>query len=114
MMLFLVLVVTSLPLIPGQPLRLPGGEILAVAAATLAVLVPIQIGYIRSLDPIYRRRSMGQVWVNRTAVGFIVLAGLVQVLRGDTVGVYILPVGVLLTFVAVGASAWVLLIEINR
>ena len=40
MMLFLVLVVTSLPLIPGQPLRLPGGEVLAVAAATLAVLVP--------------------------------------------------------------------------
>jgi hypothetical protein len=113
-LLFLVLVVTSLPLIPGQPLRLLGGEILVVAVATLSVVVPLQIGYLRSLDPANRRRSMVQVWANRAALGVIALAGLVQVLRGDMVGVYILPLGILLTFVAVAASAWVLLIEINR
>src|SRR5580658_8750416 len=54
-MLFLVLVVTSLPLIPGQPLRLLGGEILAVALATLAALVPLQIGYVRSVDAVHHR-----------------------------------------------------------
>jgi hypothetical protein len=34
--------------------------------------------------------------------------------RGDAKGIYLLPPGILLTFVAVGANAWVLLIEINR
>src|ERR1700677_4318084 len=70
-MLFLVLVVTSLPLIPGQGARLLGGEILAVALATLAGLAPLQIGYVRSLEAIHHRRSMVQVWVNRAAVAMI-------------------------------------------
>ena len=113
-MLFLVLVVTSLPLIPGQPPRLLGAEILAVAGATLAALVPLQTGYVRSLEAVHRRRSVGQVWANRAAVAVIAMAGLVLVWRGDGAGVYLLPPGILLTFVAVGASAWVLLIEINR
>jgi len=113
-MLFLVLVVTSLPLIPGQPPRLLGGEILAVAAATLTALVPLQINYLRGLDDVVRRRTMLQVWANRLAVGVIALAGAVLIWRGDGVGIYVLPPGILLTFVAVAASAWVLLIEINR
>jgi len=113
-MLFLVLVVTSLPLIPGQPPRLLGAEILVVAVATLAGLAPLQIGYVRSLEEVHRRRSMMQVWANRAAVVVIALGGLVLVWRGDGVGVYVLPPGILLTFVAVAASAWVLLIEINR
>jgi len=113
-MLFLVLVVTSLSLIPGQPLRLLGGEILSVAVALLAALAPLQIGYVRSIDAVHRRHSMMQVWLNRTTVAVIALGGLVLVWRGDQVGLYILPPGILLTFVAVAASSWVLLIEISR
>jgi modulator of FtsH protease len=113
-MLFLVLVVTSLPLIPGQPPRLLGAEILGVAAASLLALVPVQIGYVRSLEAVHRRRSMIQVWMNRAALSATALGGLVLAWRGDQVGLYILPVGILMTFVAVAASAWVLLIEINR
>src|SRR5271154_4309036 len=85
-MLFLVLVVTSLPLIPGQPLRLLGAEILVVALATLAALVPLQIGYVRSIEDIHRHRSMVQVWSNRAAVAVIALGGLVLVWRGDEIG----------------------------
>src|SRR5271163_772183 len=70
-MLFLVLVVTSLPLIPGQPLRLLGVEILLVATATLATLIPLQTGYLRGLENGIRRRSMLQVWTNRAAVGIV-------------------------------------------
>jgi len=69
---------------------------------------------VRSLEEVHRRRSMMQVWANRAAVVVIALGGLVLVWRGDGVGVYVLPPGILLTFVAVAASAWVLLIEINR
>ncbi len=81
---------------------------------TLAALVPVQIGYVRSIEDIHRRRSMMLVWANRAAVGVIASGGLVLLWRGDEIGIYILPLGILLTFVEVAASAWVLLIEINR
>jgi hypothetical protein len=113
-MLFLVVAVTSLALIPGQPLRLLGGEIAVTATAILVALIPLQIGYLRGLEPAHMRGSLVQVWANRLSVTVIALAGVVIAWRGDQVGVYLLPPGILLTFVAVGINAWVLLIEINR
>jgi modulator of FtsH protease len=113
-MLLLVVVVASLPLVPGQSLRMLGAEILVVGIATLAGLVPLQIAYTRTIDAVYRRRSDRMIAVNRTAVTVIALAGLLLVWRGDGKGIYLLAPGILLIFVAVGANAWVLLIEINR
>jgi len=113
-MLFLVLVIASLALIPGQPLRWLGGEILVISLGTLIALIPLQHGYLRELEPVVRRRSVQQIRANRLAVGLIVLAGLVLVWRGDGAAIYCLPPGILLTFIAVAINAWVLLIEINR
>lgn len=113
-MLFLVIVVASLPLIPGQPVRLLGGEVLAAAMAVLATLVPLQHGYLRDLEPDQRARSIYLVRGNRAAVAVIAAAGAVLLWRGDGLGAYILPPGIFLCFFAVGANAWVLLIEINR
>jgi|HubBroStandDraft_4_1064222.scaffolds.fasta_scaffold1344192_1 hypothetical protein len=48
---------------------------------------------------------------NRVVIAGVALAGLTILLRGDDAGLYVLPFGIL---AAVGASAWVLLIEINR
>jgi hypothetical protein len=113
-MLLLVLVAASLPLVPGQPIRLLGAEILLVGALTLTALVPLQRGYLRHLDPAYRRHTSRMVALNRLAVSIIALAGLVLLWRGDGFGIYLLPPGFLLSFLAAGANAWVLLIEINR
>ncbi len=44
----------------------------------------------------------------------ISLAGGVLVWRGDLVGQYFPPLGILMTLLAVGINSWVLLIEINR
>ena len=54
------------------------------------------------------------VALNRLAVTVIALAGLVLAWRDDGAGLYLLPLGILLSFFAAGANAWVLLIEINR
>ncbi len=113
-MLFLVLIVASLPLVPGQSLRLLGAEIFIVGAATLVALVPLQRGYLRLLEPAYRRRSGQMVAVDRLAVTVIALAGLLLLWKGDATGLYLLAPGILLSFLAAGANAWVLLIEINR
>jgi hypothetical protein len=47
-------------------------------------------------------------------VALIALGGFVVLWRGDGAGFYLVAVGILLTFIAAGANAWVLLIEINR
>jgi len=113
-MLLLVIVVASLPLVPGQSLRLLGAEILVIGMATLIALIPLQVSYLRHTDPAHRRSSSRMVSVNRLAITVIALAGLVLLWRGDETGIYLLPPGILLSFVAVGANAWILLIEINR
>jgi hypothetical protein len=113
-MLLLVVIVASLPLIPGQPPRLLGGEVLVLGIITLLGLLPLQRAYIRHVDPPHRRRSMQMVVTNRVTVFVITLAGAVLLWRGDLEGLYLLPVGILMTFAAVGFNAWVLLIEINR
>jgi cation transport ATPase len=113
-MLFLVLVAASLPLVPGQPMRLFGGEIFVLAAATLSALVPLQRGYLRAVDAAYRPHSTRMVRLNRLAIALIALSGLIVLWRGDGAAIYLLATGILLTFIAVGANAWILLIEINR
>jgi hypothetical protein len=53
-------------------------------------------------------------WVNAFAVLVFAAAGLAVAATGEPAGLYLLPLGVLLSFFAAGANSWVLLIEINR
>jgi hypothetical protein len=113
-MLLLVIIVASLPLIPGQLPRVLGAEVLVLGAATLLGLFPVQRGYNREMAPQHRRRSGRMIIINRIAVLMVAIAGAALVWRGDLEGLYLLPVGILMIFTAVGINAWVLLIEINR
>jgi len=113
-MLLLVIIVASLPLIPGQPPRLLGGEILIVGIIIFLALWPLQLAYLGAVEAAYRRQSGRMVAGNRAAMLIIILAGAVLLWRGDLVGLYFLPLGILMTFFAVGINSWVLLIEINR
>src|SRR5580658_3582251 len=67
-MLFLVLIIASLPLIPGQPMRLLGGEVLVLSVVTLIALVPLQRAYLQSTEPAHRRSSRRMVQMNRVAI----------------------------------------------
>jgi hypothetical protein len=99
---------------PGQSIRMLGGEILAVAVVILIALIKLQLGYFRDLGPTERRYWTEIIIFNRTVVTVIAIAGAVLLWRGDGVGFYVLALGVLLSFISVGLNAWVLLIEINR
>jgi hypothetical protein len=112
--LFLIIMVTSLPLVPGQPLRLLGAEILALGIISLIATLILQRSYMAHVEEPYRRSSMTTVIVNLLAVTIIALAGLTLLWRDDEVGLYLLPAGILLSLFAACAGAWVLLVEINR
>jgi hypothetical protein len=113
-MLLLVIVVSSLALVPGQAQLWFGAEAFAAAVLTLAAIVPLQRAYVHHLDPKFRLRTIQMTWFNRLAVTIIALAGLVLVISGEAAGLYIMPIGILLSFVGAGSNAWVLLIEISR
>jgi hypothetical protein len=112
--LFVVITVSSLPLIPGQPPRLLGGEVLVTGAAGLLGTILLQRAYLPETDAAYRRDTMKMVATNRVAMTLVAVAGSILLWRGDEIGIYVLPVAILLSFFAAGTSAWVLLIEINR
>jgi hypothetical protein len=57
---------------------------------------------------------MQMILCNRLSIFVVASGGLILLWRGDLAGLYLLPIGILMTFAAVGANAWVLLIEINR
>jgi hypothetical protein len=67
--LFLVIMVSSLPLIPGQSIRLLGGEILVLGAGAMAATALLQRSYLRHTDEAYLRGTMRMVRTNRIAVG---------------------------------------------
>ena len=112
--LLLVIVTASFPLIPGQPLRLLGAEILIAGIAVLAVTLSLQRAYIAQTDTTHRRRAYRMVLINRLATLLIAIAGLLLIWRNDVAGFYVLAPGILLSFIAAGLNAWVLLIEIHR
>jgi modulator of FtsH protease len=113
-MLFLTVTVASLGLLPGQPLRAFGGETLAVALVALAIVLRLQHNYLAHVEAQYRKRWRQMAWVNAFAVFVIVASGLLVAATGELAGLYLLPIGVLLSFFAAGTNSWVLLIEINR
>ena len=113
-MLFLVLATSSLGLMPMQPPRWFGLEVFALSVLLFSRLVPLQRSYLSQIDAEDRPRTLVLVRGSRAAVGVIALAGAIMLALNDARGMYLLVPGILGTFVAALANAWVLLVEINR
>jgi modulator of FtsH protease len=112
--LVLVMIVSSLALVPGQSLRAFGIETFVIGFILKVTAWMLQRAYLRALEAVHRKRSGLMVALTRVALALIVLGGAILAVQSDSVGLYVLVPGVLLCFVAAGANAWVLLIEINR
>ena len=113
-LLLLVLIVASLGLVPGQPLWLFGTEIVGLGLIALVIELLLQRVYLAATEERYRRNSRRMTWVSRIAAGLMVGAGIELLLRTDATGLYLLPAGIIVSFIAAMINAWVLLIEINR
>jgi len=113
-MLLLVVITASVVLVPGQPARLVGAEIAMAGLLTFGQILRLQKIYMPLIESAYRSRALSLTWMNRVAVGLIVSGGAFLLITGDARSLYLVPLGVLLSFIAAGLSAWILLIEINR
>jgi hypothetical protein len=111
--LFSVLAVASCGLLPGQPISWFGGELLAIAGVTWAV---VTVRWLR----VYRKRTKEPLqWIipwfliGQIATLPFAVAGISILVRSGG-GLYWLAPGVLFAFAGGIFNAWVLLVEILR
>lgn len=112
MLLLAVLLVSLIGLIPGQSHGALGTELLFVSLTIAASVARLPTS---SSDPSGAARSRVRArWALRiVAVGPLVVGGL-SVLLETGGGLYWIAAGIVFAFVAAVASAWVLLVEIQR
>lgn len=108
-----ILVIASLMLVPGQPLRLIGAEVLAIGLAVWTMVVIFDLRTLRSAGSNYRRRAVCRTVLSQSAALLYVVAGGLIVAIGIQ-GVYWLVPAIIFSFAIALVDAWVLLVEINR
>ena len=115
-LLVAVLIASTLLIAPAQGTVVAALEVLVVGMANWAAIVVIQLLQLRnwhSLEANLRPYFVARVALGQVATLPFVAAG-IAVLSWGLSGLYLLEAGVVLSFLAAGASAWILLIEINR
>jgi hypothetical protein len=107
------LVLTSLMLLPGQPLRVQGAECGVVGTVMLAGPFSFQLRAYRSDTPNERAHPLIRALLSSLGgVPMLVAAALLA--QGSAAGLYWAAGGVILSLIAGVVGAWVLLVEILR
>jgi hypothetical protein len=106
-----VLVMSSLGLVPGQPLWLLGAEAIVVGYAVLGLTVPIQLRATRKRHPQEKRWLR---WLFILGASLPLLAAGLSLILETGGGLYWLVPGIMMALVGAILNAWVLLVEILR
>jgi hypothetical protein len=108
-----VLVLTSIGLIPNQPMAVFGWEVLAIGATIFVIPLMIQLRSLKSSKDLPAKAKYLRIAMSAVASLPIMVGGAVLI-SGFGSGVYWLAAGVIAGLVAGVWDAWVLLIEILR
>jgi hypothetical protein len=112
-MLLLVLVISSVGLIPELKQRVLGVIVVFATALVSVSALLLERAYLRHIKHPHRRRTIQLAVCNQLAILLIGLSGLLLIWHHQD-GLYLLPAGFLAAFICAMTNAWVLLIEINR
>jgi len=108
-----VLIVSSLLLVPGQPLWLVGLETLGVGLVLWMTVVVIHFRILKNMEATYRNAFIIRIILAQIAMlPFLVAGGFLMAGSGD--GIYWIVPANLGCFIVSLFNSWVLLIEINR
>jgi hypothetical protein len=113
-LLLTILIISSLLLVPGQPLMLIGIEVLIIGLVTWTLATVLDIRTLQKTDAKYRRpfASTSMVLSQLAALPYPI-AGIILLISGAN-GLYWLVPAVIFSFIKAIVDAWVLLVEINR
>jgi hypothetical protein len=111
--LIAVLVLSTLLLVPRQSSTLIGWEVLAVGLVALSGTSLLRMRIYAKTPQEYRPAYVRQVILAELALGLLVVAGVLVLLRGFG-GIYWVVPGILLCYAFALSESWVLLIEIMR
>ena len=112
-LLLIVLIVSSIVLIPGQKLNAIGIELFVFAIMGWGSVSVMNVRVFRTTQLQNRRRYVFNMILLQVAT-FPYLIGSFMILLENTSGLYLIAVGVVASFVNAVIDAWVLLVEINR
>ena len=107
------LVLASVGLIPGQPMRVFGAEVLVIGLVMMAVTIYNQMRSTPQIEGLTLFKKNIRAVVSAAATIPPVVGGILLML-GHESGLYWLAAGILISLAAGVWSAWVLLIEILR
>jgi len=112
-LLLLVLIVSSIVLMPGQTLRAIGIEtfIFAVIGWGLVTAMDLHVFRKRELQN-KRQYVLNMILLQVVTLPYVI--GTLMVLLKNTSGFYLVAIGVVASFVKAVIDSWVLLVEINR
>jgi hypothetical protein len=108
-----ILVVSSLLLVPGQPLWLVGSEVLIAGLISWLLALRLDIQIFRETETAYRRLFLVNMALSQCATLPYIIAGLTLVISGAG-GFYWLVPAVIFSFLKAILDAWVLLVEVAR
>jgi hypothetical protein len=111
--LLTVVIVSSLALVPGQPLWIVGIELLGIGLAAWIMVTILDVNMFRKTIAQYRRSFTINIGLSQCAVLPYILAGIIVLTSGNS-GLYWIVPAIIFSFVKAILDAWVLLIEINR
>ena len=112
-LLLVILIVSSLMLIPQQSYLLIGSEISVIAISICIIVTKMDIGIYKKTDVAYKKQYFFSVVFNQLSVLPYLVAGIVILIYGEN-GIYWIVPGIILSFIKAVIDAWVLLVEINR
>jgi hypothetical protein len=112
-LLLAILLLSSLMLIPGQPMRLVAAEVLVLAAAVWVTVTHLAVVSLRQSTGETRHYFIRHLAVTQASVlPYFVGGGLL--LGGMQNGLYWVAGAIVVSLFAASTEAWVLLVEINR
>jgi modulator of FtsH protease len=113
-LLLIVLVVSILCLVPGQPDMIVGLELAVTGLIAWVFTLRLDLRILRTTPEQYKKQFMWFTVLTEASVLPYIAAGGVILAGGGSIGLYWTVPAIIASFVTAVFDAWVLLVEINR
>ncbi len=111
--LLVVLLISSLHLVPGQSSKFSGGEMLLIGLLAWMMVSQLHVVHLRKVERQHRWQALVEALLGQAAMLPFIITGIVVIASGAESLLWI-ALGTMCSFLIVFYNAWVLLIEVNR